>query len=243
MAKKISKLQKSHKSLNKPVISKKNITTDVSEKKLENDILTSTKAILDDTVTIETKKNIVSAKTIFNLPNSLTFLRMILAPFFMWAILVSDYLAALVIIIVASISDFFDGFFARKLNMQTEIGGILDPVADKVLIFCSIAALLIKFNFPLWIGVIIISRDIILLIGGAVFFYNKKLKALAPNVFGKISTFFQMITIIIYILASIEGYYAFWIDILLYITVLITIISGVTYVSRIGTVLASSGEK
>jgi len=191
----------------------------------------------------ETNKNIISAKTLFNLPNSLTFLRMVLAPFFMWAILVSDYLAALTIIIIASLSDFFDGFIARKFNMQTEIGGILDPVADKVLIFFSIAALLIKFHFPLWIGIIIISRDILLLIGGAIFFYHKKQKVLIPNIFGKISTFFQMTTIVVYIIASLNNYYSYWIDILLYLTVIMTLVSGITYVFRIGEVISGVTKK
>ncbi|MGV8086360.1 MAG: CDP-diacylglycerol--glycerol-3-phosphate 3-phosphatidyltransferase [Candidatus Woesearchaeota archaeon] len=216
-----------------------------SDKIMEKEIIDSTiKVISDASIKDESiSKKIVSAKTLFNLPNSLTILRMILAPFFMWAILISDYMAALVIIVVASISDFFDGFIARKFNMQTEIGGILDPIADKILIFCSIAALLIKFDFPLWIGVIIISRDMLLLFGGAIFFYNKHYKALVPNMFGKISTFFQMITIIIYILASLRNYYSWWIDMLLYVTVLTTIISGITYVSRIGAVISNTIKK
>jgi len=241
--KKLTKINNSTKStgLNKLTkLTKSNITV---KKNVDNELIESANNVLNDASTAITDKNIISAKTLFNLPNSLTILRMILAPFFMWAILISDYMAALVIIAVASISDFFDGFLARKLDMQTEIGGILDPVADKVLIFCSIVALLIKFNFPLWIAVIIVSRDVILLIGGAIFFYNKKQAALAPNMFGKVSTFFQMITIIIYIIAAVNGYYAFWIDILLYITVITTLISGITYVFRIGKVFASAVKK
>lgn len=202
---------------------------------------------------VKTKENIssksdftkldLSFKTLFNLPNSLTILRIILAPFFMWAMLVSDYIAAVIIIFIASITDFLDGFLARKLNMQTQIGAIIDPLADKVLIFCSIIALLIKFHFPLWIGIVIMSRDIILLIGGLIFFMNHKSQSLRPNIFGKVSTFFQMTTIIIYIIASLVNYYSFWIDLLLYLTVVATLISGITYISRIGQILAKNDAK
>ena len=184
------------------------------------------------------KQRVVRKKeNIFNVPNSLTMLRLILAPVFMILLLTNKYIAAFVVIVVASITDFLDGQIARRFNMQTEFGRILDPIADKVLVFCSVIALLITFHFPLWVGLIIISRDIIILLGGLIFLRKNQRKALAPNIFGKISTLFQLTTFAIFILASIEGYYALWIDILIYLTVALTLLSGIIYIFKGYTVL------
>ena len=177
-------------------------------------------------------KKSVKKENIFNIPNLLTMLRIVLTPVFAFLLLTDKYLAALIIIVIASITDFLDGQIARRFNMQTAFGRLLDPIADKILVFCSVVALMIKFNFPLWIGLIIIGRDIVILIGGLLFLKKDKRKAIAPNVFGKISTIFQLTTITIFIVASVYSYYALWIDILLYLTVLMTIVSGISYIIK-----------
>ena len=180
---------------------------------------------------------------IFNIPNSLTMLRIILAPVFMILLLTNKYMVAFVVIVVASLTDFFDGQIARRFNMQTKFGRILDPVADKVLIFCSILALLIKFKFPLWVGIIILSRDIIIMLGGLLFLHRKKQEFLVPNIFGKVSTLFQLTTIAVFIFAAIKGYYALWIDVLIYMTVAMTLISGIIYIFQGYTILSGKHDK
>jgi len=179
----------------------------------------------------------------FNLPNSLTALRLILAPIFMILLLNNKYVIAFAVILVASITDFLDGQIARRFNMQTRFGRFLDPIADKVFVFFAIVSLLIKFHFPLWIGIVILARDIIILSGGLLFFYKKKQKFLVPNIFGKTSTLFQLTTIIVYIVASVKGYYALWIDILLYLTVVITLLSGIIYIFEGYMILSRRSEK
>jgi len=167
---------------------------------------------------------------ILNLPNSLTALRIVLAPIFMILLLNNEYVAAFAVVLVASITDFLDGQIARRFNMQTHLGRILDPIADKILIFFAIVSLLIKFNFPLWVGIIILSRDIIILLGGLIFLHRKKQKFLVPNIFGKVSTVFQLTMVAVFIVASVKGYYALWIDVLIYLTVTITLLSGIIYI-------------
>jgi len=186
----------------------------------------------DKTYANTNEKNINenTLKIVFNIPNILTMLRIILAPFFMIFLLNDKYLVAFIILLIASITDFLDGMLARKLNMQTQFGRILDPIADKVLILVSMLALLIKFHFPLWIGLIIILRDFLIVCGGALIIYKKKQQYLAPSILGKTSTVFQLLSMLIYIVASLNGYYALWIDILLYLTVIITVLSGLNYV-------------
>jgi cardiolipin synthase (CMP-forming) len=188
----------------------------------------------------EIKKN---QEIIFNVPNFLTALRIILAPVFMILLLNNKYVAAFVVVLIASITDFFDGQIARRFNMQTKLGRILDPIADKVLVFCAIVALLIKFNFPLWIGLIILARDFIILLGGMIFFLRKKQEFLVPNIFGKVSTMFQLTSIVIFIVASVKGYYALWIDVLLYLTVALTLLSGIIYIFQGYMILSGKDKK
>jgi CDP-diacylglycerol--glycerol-3-phosphate 3-phosphatidyltransferase len=183
------------------------------------------------------------AERAFNIPNSLTMLRIILAPIFMILLLNNKYIGAFIVILIASITDFLDGQIARRFNMQTAFGRMLDPIADKVLIFCAIVALLIKFNFPLWVGVIILARDLIILLGGFLFWRRDKQELLVPNIFGKVSTLFQLTTIVVFIVASIKGYYALWIDILIYLTVTMTLLSGIIYIFKGYDILSGRSEK
>jgi cardiolipin synthase len=184
-----------------------------------------------------------NTEVIFNLPNSLTALRLILAPIFMVLLLNNKYVAAFIVVLIASITDFLDGQIARRFNMQTKFGRILDPIADKVLVFFAIIALLIKFHFPLWIGIIILARDIIILLGGVIFFFRKKQEFLVPNIFGKVSTIFQLTSIIIFIVASVRGYYALWIDVWLYLTVALTLLSGIIYIFQGYNILSGKHNK
>jgi cardiolipin synthase len=173
-----------------------------------------------------------SSEKIFNIPNSLSFLRILISPIFAWAILESHHLLALILGIVAALSDFLDGFLARKLNMQSTFGQLLDPVADKVFMFLSVIALLLKFHFPMWLGITILGRDVLLMLGSMLFFKNNNSKKLSPLIIGKVSTVFQMTTIVVFIVSSISGKWSIWIELLLYSTFIITIISGIAYLVR-----------
>ncbi len=142
----------------------------------------------------------VKDKAILNLANTLTIFRIILAPVFMYMMLNDLFISAFIIILIATLTDFLDGQVARIWHMQTRLGKLLDPLADKVIVFFALIVLVIKFEFPLWAALLIVSRDFILLIGGSIFLYKNKNKTLVPNLLGKITTFFQMSTIVIYIL-------------------------------------------
>ncbi len=222
--------------VHKKIISKKNIKKSISKKPSKN----SFKIKKLDTGKFLNKKITSEAK--FNIPNLLTILRIILAPVFMFLLLNDKYVAAFIVLFIASITDFLDGQIARRFNMMTEFGRLLDPIADKVLVFCTIIALLIRFNFPLWVGIIIMSRDVLLLLGGLIFLRKNLQNSLTPNIFGKVSTFFQLTTIMVFILAALKGYYALWIDILIYLTVAITLLSGIIYIFRAYTILSGKSE-
>lgn len=156
-----------------------------------------------------------------NLPNKITTLRLILV-FIGFIVLLFPYpetmdIAVLniflteinliyfivgIIFILASITDFFDGYLARKLNLVTNLGKFLDPVADKVLTNGALIALLITpsfiqyehITFPLWAVLIMVIRDLIVDTLRMIAIEQKKV--ISANIYGKVKTFFQMITII-----------------------------------------------
>jgi CDP-diacylglycerol--glycerol-3-phosphate 3-phosphatidyltransferase len=106
----------------------------------------------------------------------------------------------LVFIYVFTISlDFLDGYFARKLSQETEVGKILDPVADKLLVFFVVIGLIIKSDFPLWLAIPIFFRDIVILFAGLILFKTRHF--IAPSIIiGKIAFTALGLLILIYII-------------------------------------------
>lgn len=102
-----------------------------------------------------------------NLPNLLTLFRIFLVPLAVWLIAVGAYRAAFWTFLVAGITDGLDGFLARRLNQRTELGGYLDPVADKALLVSIYVALAIVGELPRWLVIMVVFRDL-LIIGGLI---------------------------------------------------------------------------
>lgn len=191
-----------------------------------------------------------------NLPNKLTLSRIILIPFFIaafYAPFTCHYFVALGIFAIASITDFFDGKIARKRNLVTDLGKFLDPIADKVLVTSAIVVMVADPNanvftsvlgnmLGLMLGgigvVIIIARELV--VSSLRMMAAKQGKVLAAEYIGKVKTFFTDVTIVVVLLAS--GLYEFSdtagritaiIALVGFgISVLLTIISGVSYLVK-----------
>lgn len=118
-------------------------------------------------------------KVLFNIPNCLCFFRILLIPLFLYVYFVADfknrYLVAAFVLVISGISDFLDGFIARKFNMVTDFGKFIDPVADKLTQF--VVAITLLFSYPLaWVLlIIIILKDLMLAIVG-LYLYDYGLK-------------------------------------------------------------------
>ncbi len=173
-----------------------------------------------------------------NLANRITLTRILLIPFFVMSLLVYkpysgiiSYLP-LIIFIVCVFTDALDGLIARRLNQITKLGTILDPIADKLLLITAFIALSIEKDLPVelklpsWVLLIVISRDIIIIIGSMVVILVTGDLHIKPSIFGKITTFFQMLTIIS-ILFQLDKSFIIW-D----ITAVFTVISGTDYVLK-----------
>ena len=138
-----------------------------------------------------------------NLPNKLTVVRMVLVPFFVAALLLSktnDSLkwVALALFVIASLTDFADGYIARKYNLITNFGKFMDPLADKILTISGMICLIELGRIPSWIVVIIVAREFI--ISGFRLVAAENGVVIAANYWGKFKTTFQMIMIILMIM-------------------------------------------
>ncbi len=168
-----------------------------------------------------------------NLPNKLTLLRVVLIPLFLFFLFISGGIfrfLPLIIFIGAAVTDAIDGYIARRDNLITNFGKFMDPLADKLLTASAFIAFVEIGYLSSWIVVLIISREF--LISGFRTLAASKGVTIAANNWGKVKTIFQMV-LIIAILMDYTGFMPFitpTITPLIIITVLLTIISGATYI-------------
>ena len=107
-----------------------------------------------------------------NLPNYITLARIILIPFFIDLMIYGYYRSALCVFMIACVTDALDGMIARITQSKTELGAFLDPMADKLLILSSFVTLVLLRMLPIWLVVIVVSRDVILVVGSAVIHFT-----------------------------------------------------------------------
>lgn len=169
--------------------------------------------------------------------NALTTLRIVLTPVFGWLWWRGHHAWALAVFAVASLSDFFDGFFARLLDQRTRLGQILDPAADKLmLLVCFLTAAAVA-AVPRWLAVLVIGRDVVLASGGALFTFvlRNRLppRRWKPTRIGKYSTVVQVLTIFFALAADLSG--AAWLrpfsQCFVILCAALTFLSGVQYVA------------
>lgn len=177
-----------------------------------------------------------------NIANKLTLFRIILVFVFMGVVWLPLGLTietvlwlSLGIFVVASITDFLDGYLARKYNLITDLGKFMDPLADKMLVGAAFIAIidlgnqdkLLMGNLPAWIVVFIILREF--MVSGVRLVAASQNKVLAANYWGKVKTVVQMLTIIIYLLPVENVFLQGMASILAYASLILTLISGFIY--------------
>ncbi len=162
------------------------------------------------------------------IPNLLTIVRIALVYPILNNIYLGNFEISIIYFVVASVTDGMDGFIARKMNWQTELGTLLDPVADKILLSGSIFILWLNQYIPFYIFVIFFSRDVAILLGAAIRMTVIESDTPTPNFLGKLTTTLQIIYIaIIFLKEIIElNLGLFPLDILI---ILVTILSLAVY--------------
>ncbi len=173
------------------------------------------------------------------LPNQITIARIFLIPVF---VLLAVYyghsveagfpdehlrLGAIIVFVVAAVSDGIDGWLARSCGLKSKLGAMLDPIADKGLMLTAIITLSLSNwdrSLPLWFPVIVITRDIIIVVGWMLLYFLNDYVEVKPSILGKVTTFFQMLTIAT-VLLQWHHY-----NIIVIIAGIMTFLSGIGYI-------------
>lgn len=167
-----------------------------------------------------------------NLPNKLTMFRVILIPFFVVFMLVDittvDKWIALVIFIVASLTDLLDGRIARKYNLVTNFGKFMDPLADKLLVCSALICLVELEKLPAWMVIVIIAREFI--ISGFRLIASDNGVVIAASYWGKFKTTFQMVMICL-LIADIAAINVIT-NVIVWIALVLTIVSLIDYLVK-----------
>lgn len=142
--------------------------------------------------------NLTSIKANLNIPNLLSLFRILILVPFVNFVLKEDYLCAGLVLVLSGITDMFDGYLARKLNQVTDLGKMLDPIADKVTLVTIMICLSIKFPKMLSFMIILVIKEILMLCAGAILLKSNK-KTPASQWYGKLSTIIFYISVIIII--------------------------------------------
>jgi len=169
-------------------------------------------------------------------PNQLTLLRMLFLPFIVENLVDRNYTTALVLFVLAGLSDGLDGFLARHLHQQTLLGQYLDPIADKLLLSTMFMVLAILHKIAWKYTVLVFSRDISILFASAVLYAIAGLRDFRPSIFGKANTFAQVAAIFFVMLFQIKHDRWVWItqNTFLHATVAFTVVSALHYVFLVG---------
>jgi len=171
------------------------------------------------------------------LANILTILRLIMIPFFVMAVIYGHADGAFYIFIVAGITDGLDGFIARFFNQKSVLGAFLDPMADKLLITSAFIVMAIPepgipYPIPVWLPILIISRDVLIVLLAAVLNMTFNVKHFPPSWAGKTTTFFQIAFIVGVLLQNAWGFPLIVIWILTICVTFFTVYSGLHYIWR-----------
>ena len=170
-----------------------------------------------------------------NTPNKLTIARMILVPFFVLFILTgwggdANRYICLAIFVVASITDWFDGYLARKNNLVTNFGKFMDPLADKLLVCSALICMIELDRLPAWFVIIIIAREFI--ISGFRLIAAENGVVIAANYWGKFKTTFQMLMVIVLILNIQMSFFQILGMLLTYVALILTVVSLIDYIVK-----------
>lgn len=182
-----------------------------------------------------------------NLPNKLTVLRVILIPFFVVFLLLDAplyYWIALGIFCIASLTDLLDGKIARKYNLVTNFGKFMDPLADKLLVSAALVCLVELGKLPSWMVILIISREFI--ISGFRLIAADNGVVIAASYWGKFKTVFQM-AMIIFLIMNLAGVihpvFEFVTQLLVWISLILTVVSLIDYLIKNKSVLSENNQK
>jgi len=176
------------------------------------------------------------------IPNIITLARILLTPLFIILLIQGRYQKALIVFLLAGLSDLADGLVARRWHQKSPLGAYLDPLADKLLMSSSFVALSIARVIPPWLTVVVLSRDLALALGVVVFRLADLPLNIAPTWMGKWTTTVQILTILLVLVGKIWPLPPWLFPFLFWLAAGLTIFSGVHYIARGLRLMGQRGE-
>ncbi len=177
------------------------------------------------------------------LPNFISLLRLLAAPLVVWLLSTGSYRWALFLLFAAGISDWVDGYTARKLHVNDRfgrtlkherLGVVLDPLADKVLLVVVFVAMGWLRLMPFWLFVLVVGRDLVIVTGALLLRLLRNRREFRPSTLGKVSTFFQIVVAVLCVVeAAFPHPLALWLKTTgVLLTAIFTLLSGLDYVRQ-----------
>jgi cardiolipin synthase len=143
------------------------------------------------------------AGRVLTVPNQLTFLRLGFLPFFIVLMIYERYSWALLILVLAALTDGMDGLLARSLNQKTALGSYLDPIADKLLLSSSFVVLALEAQISWWLTILVLGRDVLILTTAAVILLVSGYRQFPPSIYGKVTTGAQILLVFVVLSAEV----------------------------------------
>jgi cardiolipin synthase len=170
-----------------------------------------------------------------DIPNLITALRIFLVVPIVWLLLQENYSGALLLFIIAGVSDGIDGLLAKNLGWTSQLGGILDPIADKLLLMGTILTLGWQGELPVWLVLLVILRDLIIVSGAVGYHYLVEPFKAKPLLVSKLNTLAQLVLVLAVVFnKGIASLPAALLVTLIYLTGVTTLWSGAAYVWQWG---------
>lgn len=165
-----------------------------------------------------------------HLPNLITLSRVALVPVLILLLRDNRYGAALVVFVIAGISDALDGYLAKRLNVQTHFGAILDPAADKLLLVTAYIMLTLSGHIPFWLTLAVVSRDALIVGGYLLYTSHAGPVHMRPSFLSKLNTLLQIALITLLLVKLAAGWYhPVLVDAMVMVVLVSTILSGGHY--------------
>ena len=174
------------------------------------------------------------------LPNALTLLRILAIPFFAIALWYGHHWQAFIIFVLAGLTDLLDGFIARRFNQKSELGAILDPAADKLLMTTAFVLMSWRTQhavapIPVWVAILAISRDVLISLFALLAFGRLKNTKFRPTLLGKLTTGTELVAISLGLLFNALGsrpWLSWFLPEIYYVMAFMVLLSGIHYFYR-----------
>lgn len=167
-----------------------------------------------------------------HIPNTITIARMVSMIPLVWLMWHKEYKSALLLAVIAGASDGLDGFLAKRYQWQGWLGGVLDPLADKLMMLCCFSVFVFQGVIPFWFYVMVVARDVVIVAGASYYhFYIGKIQQAEPSLVSKANTALQILLILVLLISKAEIWNLSVIENPLVMTVaILTALSGLHYI-------------